>query len=194
VSRMRRRTLLGLPMLALAARPIITLAQVSAQRPLIAVAIGTSQAASQLWRRGLEQGLQELRYVEGRDYEIEYRYADGDLTRQPGLVDELIRHKPIVIVAENAVAALAAAQATISTPIVVGVAADPVGLVTTTRASPRENVTGILPIPKPGSEAIRTRLRVDPGSETGWHAGERHQCSPASRHVPLSIGASRIEA
>jgi hypothetical protein len=45
VSRMRRRTFLGLPMLAIAARPIITFAQVSAQRPLIAVVIGTSQAA-----------------------------------------------------------------------------------------------------------------------------------------------------
>jgi putative ABC transport system substrate-binding protein len=163
---MRRRTFLGLPMLAVTARPIITLAQASAQRPLIAVVIGTSQTASQPWRRELAQGLQELRYVEGRDYEIEYRYADGDPTRQPVLVDELIRHKPIVIVAENAVAALAAAQATISTPIVVGVAADPVGLVTTTRASPRENVTGLFAEPNSlGRKQLELAFELIPGAK-----------------------------
>jgi len=49
VSRMRRRTFLGLPMLE-SLRGNYARSSL-AQRPLIAVVIGTSQAASQLWRR-----------------------------------------------------------------------------------------------------------------------------------------------
>src|ERR1700730_15957768 len=114
---MRRRDCLGFLAVAVASRPIITLAQISPRRPLIAVVIGASQAASERWLRGLPQGLQELGYVEGRDYQIEYGYADGDVTRLPALVDELIRHNPNVIVVGNDNAALLAKQATASIPL-----------------------------------------------------------------------------
>ena len=79
---MMRRQFIGLFAAAAASQPVITLGQVSAQRPLIAVLLGVSQAASQPYRNALTQGLQELGYVEGRDYDIEYRYADGAVTRQ----------------------------------------------------------------------------------------------------------------
>src|SRR6266852_1674555 len=137
---MRRRQFMVLFAAAVVSRPVITLGQVSAQRPLIAVLIGASQAGSQHWRNGLPQGLQELGYVEGRDYDIEYRYADGDVTRQPVLVDELIRHKPNVIVAGNGLATLAAKQATVSIPIV-GITADPVAFgLAASQARPKGNV------------------------------------------------------
>jgi putative ABC transport system substrate-binding protein len=140
---MRRRRFIVLFAAAVASRPVITLGQVSTQRPLIAVLGGTSQAAGQHTRNALTQGLQELGYVEGRDYDIEYRYADGDVTRQPVLVDELIRHKPNVIVVPNALAALAAKQATASIPIVT-ISGDPVSLgLAASDARPKGNVTGI---------------------------------------------------
>src|SRR5713101_3465752 len=142
---MRRREFIVIFAAAAASRPFITLAQVSTKRPLIAVLIGASQAASQHWRSGLPQGLQELGYVEGRDYDIEYRYADGDLTRHPVQVDELIQHKPNVIVVGNTTAAVAAKQATASIPIVVVAAGDPVSLgLAASQARPQGNVTGII--------------------------------------------------
>ena len=141
---MRRRQFIVLFAAAVASQPVITLGQVSAQRPLIAVLLGGSQAASQHNRNALRQGLQELGYVEGRDYDIEYRYADGDVTRQPVQVDELIRHKPNVIVATNAFASLAAKQATASIPIVTVSGSDPVALgLATSHARPKGNVAGI---------------------------------------------------
>src|SRR5262249_39486586 len=89
-------------------------------------------------------GLQELGYAEGQDYEIEYRYAEGDLTRQPVLVDELIRHKPSVLVTGAASGALAAKRVTSSIPIVYTGAVDPVSIgLATSIARPDENVTGI---------------------------------------------------
>jgi putative ABC transport system substrate-binding protein len=141
---MRRRQFIGLFAAAVASRPVITLGQVSAQRPLIGVLLGGSQATGQRNRNALTQGLQELGYVEGRDYDIEYRYADGDVTRQPMQADELIRHKPNVIVATNALAGLAATQATASIPIVTVTGADPVSLgLATSLARPKGNVTGL---------------------------------------------------
>jgi putative tryptophan/tyrosine transport system substrate-binding protein len=87
---MRRRQFIGLFAAAVASRPVITLGQVSPQRPLIAYLGIASQAAGQHSRNALRQGLQELGYVEGRDYDIEYRYADGDVTRQPAQAE---RHR-----------------------------------------------------------------------------------------------------
>jgi len=72
---MRRREFIGLLAVTVASRPVIVLAQVSTKRPIIAVLIGASQAASQRWVSAFPQSLQELGYVEHRDYEIEYRYA-----------------------------------------------------------------------------------------------------------------------
>jgi putative ABC transport system substrate-binding protein len=142
---MRRRTFLELLAVTVASWPAIALAQVPTKRPLIAVVIGASQAVSQRWVIGLPQGLQELGYLEGRDYEIEYRYADGDLTRQPVLLDELIRHKPNVIVVGNTTAAFAAKQATTSIPIIVASSVDPVSLgLVASQARPQGNLTGII--------------------------------------------------
>ncbi len=120
-----RREFIVLFAAAVGSRPVIALAQVSTKRPLIAVLVSDSQAVSKRWRSGLPQGLQELGFVEGRDYEIEYRYADGDLTRLPALVDELIRHKPNVLVVGTTSAAVAAKKATASIPIIVAATSDP---------------------------------------------------------------------
>ena len=43
--------------------------------------------------------MRELGYLEGRDYGVEDRYADGDVSRLPVLAEELVRLKPDVIVA-----------------------------------------------------------------------------------------------
>jgi putative ABC transport system substrate-binding protein len=143
---MRRREFIGLLAVTVASWPAIALAQVSTKRPLIGVLIGNSEIASRPWRSALPQGLQELGYLEHRDYEIEYRYADGDLTRTAVLVDELIRLRPNVIVVGYTAAAVAAKQATASIPIVAtSFSADPTSLgLAASQAHPKGNVTGIL--------------------------------------------------
>ena len=44
-----------------------------------------------------QQGLRELGYVEGRSIAVEYRYAEGQPDRLPGLAAELVRLAPDVI-------------------------------------------------------------------------------------------------
>jgi len=138
--------------------PLVGLAQVPTKRPLIAVLLGASQTTAKAIQSAFMRRLQELGYVEGRDYEIEYRYADGDLTRLPTLADEVVRLKPNVIVVGNSTAAVAAKQATSSIPIVAASSVEPIGLgLAASQARPEGNVTGILRYPR--GEATRTRLR-----------------------------------
>jgi putative ABC transport system substrate-binding protein len=73
------------------------------------------------------QGLRELGYVEGRNVEIVYRYAEGDFARLPGLAADLLRLKVDVILGAGAPAVSAAQKATTTIPIVIGTAGDPVG-------------------------------------------------------------------
>jgi putative tryptophan/tyrosine transport system substrate-binding protein len=141
---MRRREFIGLLVVPMASRPFIALTQVSPKRPLVAVLHGTSQATSEPFRSALREGLQELGYVEGRDYDIEYRAADGDPTRLPTLANELIRLRPNVVVVGSSVAALAVKQASASTPIVTAGIFDPVRLgLAASIARPEGTVTGI---------------------------------------------------
>jgi len=45
------------------------------------------------------QGLQDLGYVEGRDFQITYRSSDGYQDRLPAVAEELVRLNPDVILA-----------------------------------------------------------------------------------------------
>ena len=88
--------------------------------------------------------LQELGYVEGREFEIIYRYADGDMTRLPALADELVQRKPTIIVTTNTATTIAVRQVTATIPIISAILTDPVGLgLVASHSRPGGNVTGI---------------------------------------------------
>ena len=89
-------------------------------------------------------GLRELRWIEGQNLFIEYRWAEGRYDRQPDLAAELVRLKVDLIVAAPAPPALAAKSATGTIPVVFMGAADPVGIgLVASLARPGGNVTGL---------------------------------------------------
>src|SRR5262249_3521529 len=92
---------------------------------------------------GFRQGLLDIGYLEGKNFRIEHRGADGKYERLADLADELVRSGVDVIVANSTPACLAAQKATTKIPIVI-VAADPVrsGLVASL-ARPGGNITGL---------------------------------------------------
>ena len=92
----------------------------------------------------LRQGLRELGWVEGQNLVIEFRWAEGKFERLPGLLDELIRFEPDVLMTTSPRPAMLAKDATKTIPIVAVAVDDPVqmGLVPSI-TRPGGNITGI---------------------------------------------------
>jgi putative tryptophan/tyrosine transport system substrate-binding protein len=126
---------------ASAAWPLVTRAEQSKIARIGALYIGTADAES--FKRELREGLRELGYVEGQNTEFEFRSAEGQLDRLPGLAAELVRLKVDVIVTLYVPPSLAAKQATHEIPIV-AIVGDPVetGIVSSL-ARPGGNITGV---------------------------------------------------
>ncbi len=142
---MKRRDFVAIVLVAWAIGPDWVLAQAPSSRPLIGVLLGGSQATVHRWLAGFPEGLQALGYLEKRDYEIEYRYADGDLTRLTKLATQLVSLNPDIIVVGSTAAALAAKRAAPSVPIVVAAATNPVHFgLAKNEALPGKNITGML--------------------------------------------------
>ena len=122
--------------------PLVAHAQQSAV-PVIGFLRSTSLAFSVPMVAAFRQGLTAAGFTEGHNVAIEYRYADNQLERLPGLVAELIR-LPVEVIVANVNAALAAKAATTTVPIVFATGSDPVvdGLVASLNR-PGGNVTGV---------------------------------------------------
>jgi ABC-type uncharacterized transport system substrate-binding protein len=88
----------------------------------------TSRAAADKTVVAFLDGIRTHGYVEGRDFEMDYRWAEGRLERVSTLAEELVRSKPDVILAGIVQAAVAASDATKTIPIVCPLLADPVRL------------------------------------------------------------------
>src|SRR5437660_236531 len=103
--------------------------------------------------------LRKLGWIERQNLIIEYRWAEGNVDRLPGLAAELVGRNVDVIVAPAGSAALAAKNATSSIPIVMIFASDPVemGLVASLRR-PRGNITGTTFTP--GPEIFGKQLQI----------------------------------
>ena len=106
---------------------------------LVAGSVSTHKSRDDAFR----QGLRELGYTEGKNIVIEYRYAEGNLSRYPELANEMARLKPDVIVVASTRFTAAAKQATSTIPIVVGGAGDILGEgLVASLARPGGNITG----------------------------------------------------
>jgi ABC-type uncharacterized transport system substrate-binding protein len=149
----------------------------------------------------LRLGLHERGYVEGQNIVIEYRAADGNIERLPGLATDLARLKLDLIVAGSTSAVRAVQQATKTIPIVSYAMGEPVGDGLVASLARPGGACGSCP---PGNDvtppddmepawnhaaqvlvvyasapASSDQQSVAPGSDPGW--SDRH--SSCARHV-----------
>ena len=123
-------------------------ASAQAQQPKKVFRIGyvstTSLSAPSTSLGAFRQGLRELGYVEGKNFVIESRYAEGKPERLRALAAELVGLKVDVIVTGGSTSTRAAKEATATIPIVMLQDPDPVGNgFVTSLARPGGNITGL---------------------------------------------------
>jgi putative ABC transport system substrate-binding protein len=112
--------------------------------PLIGFLNQGSAKPSAYLADAFRKGLNEVGHVEGQNAAIEYRWAEGEYNRLPGLATDLANRKVAVLTTAFLPAALAAKAATSTIPICFVTGVDPVkeGLVTSVNR-PGGNVTGV---------------------------------------------------
>ena len=155
MDRLRRRQFLIATGMLLAA-PLASEGQQAGKVPKVAYLSSSSRVPT---IEAFRQGLRKLGYVEGRNILIEYRWAEGQFDRLPGLAAELVSLGVNVIVAANTPAALAAKNATSTIPISLVTSGDPVGSgLVASVARPGGNVTGLSLTPTPAISGKQMEL------------------------------------
>src|SRR5919201_963509 len=142
---MKRREFITLLGGVAAAWPLASHAQQPAM-PLVGVMSPLSLATAARNLAALRNRLRDLGYTEGRNVNIEYRFADGAAERFPVLAAELVALNPAVILVGSTAGILAARKVTRTTPLIwFGSVDDPVALgLVESFARPGGNVTGFL--------------------------------------------------
>jgi putative ABC transport system substrate-binding protein len=140
---MDRRTFIGIVSGALTAAAPVAAAQQPAR--LYRIGFLGIPSAAQFAKRAaaFQSGLRDLGYIEGKNFILVFRWADGDESRLPELASELVHLKVDVIVTHATAGGLAAKRATETIPIVMAVTGDAVAAgLATSLSHPGGNVTG----------------------------------------------------
>jgi putative ABC transport system substrate-binding protein len=151
--------------------------------------------------RALLHGLRALGYVEGRNLVLDRRSAEGRWERLPGILAELLRLEPDVIVSVSNSVTREAQAVTSTVPIVMAASFDPVqaGFVRSL-ARPGGNITGLTVSVGPEIEAKRLELlhEVVPGvTRVAYLRGSTEADTPWARSVRAAaqaLGITLVEA
>ena len=138
----RRREFITLLGGAAAAWPMAARAQQKAA--VIGILVSGAPETSAPLLEAFKQGLGENGLVEGKDYLLELRWAEGHYERFPAFARELVEHGARVLIVGTIAAVRAAQRATSTIPIVMASINDPVGYgLVASLARPGGNTTGL---------------------------------------------------
>jgi putative ABC transport system substrate-binding protein len=119
-------------------------AQQTGKIPRISFLDSSTASSSTLLVEAFRQELSKLGWIEGKNFTIEYRFAEQKPERMSDLAAELVRLRVDLIVVSGIGVALAAKKATTTIPIVMTRAGDPVALgLVASLARPGGNITGV---------------------------------------------------
>jgi putative ABC transport system substrate-binding protein len=141
---MRRREFITLLSSAMAAWPLAARGQQPRATRTIGVFSGMSnEGQGKIYVKQLQQRLEELGWIEGRNSHIEYRWAAGDARKFQTQAAEMVASRPDVVVAITTPAVAALRQETRDIPLIFANMSDPVdGGYVQSMARPGGNITG----------------------------------------------------
>lgn len=141
----RRQTIATLLALGAAFGPLNASAQRTAARPArIGFLVNFSPESGKALIECFQHGLRDLGWNEGKNINLEYRWAAGMSDRYPGLAAELVRLNPDLLVANSTPAAQAVQRATTTISIVFIAVSDPVASgIVSSLARPGANISGV---------------------------------------------------
>jgi ABC-type uncharacterized transport system substrate-binding protein len=174
---------------------VLTTASLSeAQQPNQTAQIGILQSGSSSSSMSrmvaFREGLRELGYVEGKNINIDYRYAEGKTDQFAVLAAELVRLKPDVLVTSGSPGIVALMKATNKIPIVMAAIGDAVGnRFVKSLAQPGGNVTG-LSFLDPEISTKRLELLKEAIPRLARVAALRH-ASSGKRSLEATLATSR---
>jgi putative ABC transport system substrate-binding protein len=148
------------------------------------------------------QGMRELGYIEGKNFVVEARFADGEGAALPGLAAELINGKVDVIVATGTPVTSALRKATRTVPIVSTVSSETAGDGSAASLGrPGGNITGLSNFaPELSQKQVEfltacvpqlSRLAVLVNPSNGEHSERLKLVESAARKVGMRILAVR---
>ena len=142
---MKRREFISFVGSAVATWPLAARAQEPGRmrRVSVLLAFFDSDPEGQPRIAAFQHELENLGWTEGRNIQIEYRWASGDADRFRAFAAELVAARPDVLVAHTSPSAQALARATRTIPIIFAMVSDPVGSgLTASLSEPGRNATG----------------------------------------------------
>ncbi len=142
---MKRRDLIAFRASAASLRPLATVAQQMAM-PVIGYLSSRSLSDSQDIIAAFHQGLNEAGFVDKHNVLIEYRFAEGNFDRLPGLAAELVRRQVNVLIATGGTVSAVKAKLVLPTtiPMIFAMGGDPVKLgIVESLNRPGGNITGV---------------------------------------------------
>jgi len=141
---MQRRRMLTLAAAGLAALWLPAFAQQEKRARRIGYFSGGSLRNNATWLAAFREGMAALRWVEGRDYLIDERYANGVAQALPGLAAELVATQPDLLLTPGDEGVRMLVQRTKTIPIVFATVQDPLGsAVVASLQRPGGNATGL---------------------------------------------------
>jgi putative tryptophan/tyrosine transport system substrate-binding protein len=205
---MKRREFITL-LCGAAAWPLAARAQQADQTRRVGVLTVFSKDDSEGQRRvtALQQRLQDLGWVDGRNVRMELRWAGGDPDRARFYAGELVGMKPDVIFINHALVLPLLRQETHTIPIVFVQVADPVadGLVASL-AQPGGNMTGFTTgeytmggkklevLKEVARDLARVTVILDPRQSTQVGVAHAIEAAAASLHVNVTVAGARERA
>jgi putative tryptophan/tyrosine transport system substrate-binding protein len=141
---MKRRAFISLIGGAAAAWPLAARAQDGRMRRVgVLLALFDSDPEGQPRIAAFQRELESLGWTEGRNIQIEYRWASGDADRFRDLAAELVETRPDVVVGHTSASAEALARETRTIPIIFTMVTDPVASgLAASLTEPGRNATG----------------------------------------------------